>query len=288
MIIERKIQQSNFVFFGGSTGMGLATAVEIARRAGNVLTVGRSEAAGQAAVTRLLAEGAASAEFLQADVSTLDGMAAAAQGVKAWRAELHGLVHTAMSASVGKQITVDGLEFAFALQYLARAVLNRLLAENLARSGDGRVVLVSGNVPAFFMPPLDDLQFERRKWAHMKSVMGTHLLGHLHIQEASQRWKDLPITLTAICVGPTKTKVMSDPRMPLLMRIMGRFGTTPEASAVNIVRALTVSSAAQIDGSKLPKPKAFVAERIDLDTTLATKLWSITSEIASRRAIALP
>ncbi|MDV2451444.1 hypothetical protein [Xanthomonas hortorum] len=35
MAIERKIQQSNFVFFGGATGMGLATAVEIARRAGN-------------------------------------------------------------------------------------------------------------------------------------------------------------------------------------------------------------------------------------------------------------
>jgi NAD(P)-dependent dehydrogenase (short-subunit alcohol dehydrogenase family) len=288
MTVERRIRNANFVFFGGSTGMGLATAMEIARRGGNVLIVGRGDAAGQAAVTQLRAAGASSAEFLRADISTLDGMAAAAQGVKAWRSELHGVVHTAMAAVEGQQMTADGLEFAFALQYLARAVLDRLLADKLAASGDGRVVFVSGNVPPMFMPPLDDLQFERRKWGHMKSTMGTHLLGHLHIQEATRLWGQRAITLTAVCVGPTKTKVMSDPRMPLLMRILGRFGTTPEASAVNIVRALTAHSATEIAGAKLPKPKRYVAERIALNPGDAEKLWSITSGIAASGGVALP
>ena len=268
--------------------MGLATAKEIGHRGGNVLIVGRGEDAGNAAVEQVRAAGATSAQFLRADISTLDGMVAAVQGVKAWRGELHGMVHTAMSASVGKQMTKDGLEFAFALQYMARAVLDRLLADNLAGSGDGRVIFVSGNVPTMFMPPLDDLQFERRKWGHMKSVMGTHLLGHLHIQEATRLWSNRAITLTAVCVGPTKTKVMSDPRMPLLMRIMGRFGTTPEASALNIVRALTADSAADIAGAKLPKPKLYLSERIALNSDDAAKLWSITSEIASSRGVSLP
>lgn len=268
--------------------MGLATAKEIGRRGGNVLIVGRGEAAGNAAVEQVRAAGANSAAFFQADLSTLEGMAAAAQGVKTWRGELHGIVHSAMTAMVGKQMTKDGLEFAFALQYLARAVLNRLLADNLARSGDGRVIFVSGNVAMMFMPPLDDLQFERRKWGFMKSVMGTHLLGHLHIQEATKLWSDRPITLTAVCAGPTKTKAMTDPRMPLLMRIMGRFGTTPEASAVNIVRALTAVSAAEIAGAKLPKPKLYVAERIALKPDDAAKLWSITSGIAASRGVSLP
>lgn len=268
--------------------MGLATAIEIARRGGNILIVGRGTDAGSAAVEQVRAAGATSASYLQADLSTVAGMHAAAQGVSAWRSQLHGIVHTAMSAAVGKQVTTDGLEFAFALQYLARAALNRLLADSLARSGDGRVVFVSGNVPNFFMPPLDDLQFERRKWGHMKSVMGTHLLGHLHVQEATKRWTDRPIALTAVCVGPTKTKVMSDPRMPLLMRIMGRLGTTPEASSVNIVRALTAGSAAGIAGTKLPKPGSYRTERIDLGSDDAATLWSITSDITSSRGVVLP
>ena len=288
MTLERQIKNANFVFFGGSTGMGLATAKEIGRRGGNVLIVGRGEEAGQQAVAEVRAAGAASAEFHQADLSTLEGMVAAAEGVKAWRSDLHGIVHTAMAAVVGKQMTVDGLEFAFALQYLARAVLNRLLADNLANSGDGRVIFVAGDVPLMFMPPLDDLQFERRKWGHMKSVMGTHLLGQLHIQEATRLWGNRPITLTAVCVGPTKTKAMSDPRMPLLMRILGKFGTTPEASAVNIVRALTADSAAEIAGAKLPKPKLYIPKRIALDPNDAANLWTITSEIVSNRGFTLP
>ncbi|POD70924.1 hypothetical protein BKM17_23810 [Pseudomonas syringae group genomosp. 3] len=288
MTLERQIKNANFVFFGGSTGMGLATAKEIGRRGGNVLIVGRGEEAGQQAVRQVRVAGAASAEFLQADLSTLKGMVAAADGVKAWRSDLHGIVHTAMAAVVGKHITVDGLEFAFALQYLARAVLNRLLADNLASSGDGRVIFVSGNVPEMFMPPLDDLQFERRKWGHMKSVMGTHLLGHLHIQEATRLWSNRPVTLAAVCVGPTKTKAMSDPRMPLLMRVLGKFGTTPEASAVNIVRALTADSTVEIAGAKLPKPKHYVPEQIALDSEYAVRLWSITSDIVTSRGFKLP
>jgi hypothetical protein len=49
--------------------------------------------------------------------------------------------------------------------------------------------------------------------------------------------------------------------MLLLMRILERFGTTPEASAVNIIRALTAHSAI---------------------------LWSITSGIAANRDVVLP
>jgi NAD(P)-dependent dehydrogenase (short-subunit alcohol dehydrogenase family) len=288
MTAERQIRNANFVFFGGSTGMGLATALQIGRRGGNVLIVGRGEAAGNAAAEQVRTAGATSVEFLRADISTLEGMVAAAQEVKAWRGKLHGIVHTAMAAVVGKQMTADGLEFAFALQYLARAVLNRLLADNLAGSDDGRVIFVSGNVPSIFMPPLDDLQFERRRWGYMKSVMGTHLLGHLHIQEATKLWSNRSITLTAVCVGPTKTKAMSDPRMPLLMRILGRFGAAPEASAVNIVRALTANSASEIAGAKLPKPKLYAPERIALKSDDAAMLWSITSEISTSRGVALP
>src|SRR5690606_27562736 len=138
-----------------------------------------------------------------------------------------------------KQVTADGFEFAFALQYVARAALNRLLVERLAASGDGRIVHLAGDAPGLFKPDLDDLQFERRKWGFYKSLLGTHILGFLHIQEAARRWRELPVALTATCVGPTKTKAMLDPRMPLSMRLMGRFGTTPEVSAANAVRALT-------------------------------------------------
>lgn len=285
---ERKVRDGNFVFFGGSTGIGRAAAIEIGRRGGNVLVVGRSKAAGEVAVSEIRAVGAASAAFLPGDLSTLEGMAGVADGVKAWKPELHGILHTAMAAFNGKQVTADGLEFSFALQYMARATLNRLLAETLAASGDGRIVHIAGVVPNFMMPDLDDLQFERRKWGFFKAVMGTHLLGFLHIEEASRLWRDRPVTLAAACVGATKTKAMLDPSMPLIMRVMGRIGTTPELSARNAVRLLTVDEAADARGSILRSPKAYRPERIALDAAKATKLWAITTELAARSGVRLP
>ncbi len=71
----------------------------------------------------------------------------------AWRPELHGVMQTAMAAFKGKQLTADGFEFAFALQYFASVVLNRRLVDRLAASGDGRIVHIAGNAPASFNPP---------------------------------------------------------------------------------------------------------------------------------------
>lgn len=285
---ERDVRGSNFVFFGGSAGMGRAAALALARRGASVLIVGRSQKAGQAAVEAARAAGALSADFLAGDLATVAGIQHVVEGVRAWRTELHGVLHTAMTAFQGQQVTADGFEFAFALQYFARAALNRMLVERLAASGDGRIVHLAGDAPGLFKPDLDDLQFERRKWGFYKSLLGTHILGFLHIQEAAQRWREMPVLLTATCVGPTKTNAMLDPRMPLSMRLMGRFGTTPEASAVNAVQALTQQSVQGLNGTVLRRPKRFDPQVLQLDSRDATRLWDITTDLAAQRGLFLP
>jgi NAD(P)-dependent dehydrogenase (short-subunit alcohol dehydrogenase family) len=287
-LAERLVENANFVFFGGSSGIGRAAAIELGRRKANVLIVGRGEKAGQATVEAVRQAGASSAEFLSGDLSTIAGLAAVADGVRGWKPALHGVLHTAMAAFKGRQVTSDGLEFAFALQYFARAALNRLLLDRLEASGDGRIVHIAGNVPNFFMPDLDDLQFERRKWGFYKSVLGTHLLGFLHIQEAAKRWDGRLVTIAATCVGSTKTKAMSDPSMPLVMRLMGLFGTTPARSAANALKLLTEASAADANGAVLRNPKRYSPEPIGLDSADAAKLWAITDRIALKSGVTLP
>ncbi|WP_404478890.1 SDR family NAD(P)-dependent oxidoreductase [Novosphingobium sp. BL-52-GroH] len=285
---ERSLRDSNFVFFGGSAGIGRAAAVAIGQRGANVLIVGRGREAGEATAAEVKAAGAASAEFVSGDLSTVGGIAKVAAEVGKWKPALHGVMHTAMAAFQGKQTTSDGLEFAFALQYLARAALNRLLIDPLAASGDGRIVHIAGNVPTLFMPDLDDLQFEQRKWSFFKSVLGTHLLGFLHTQEATRRWAERPVTLTAVCVNSTKTKAMADPGMPLIMRLMGRFGTTPELSARNAVRVLSEASAKDAAGAVLRNPKRYAPERLALDGQKAARLWEITNTITAKHGVVLP
>lgn len=285
---ERDLRDANFVFFGGSTGIGRATAIEIGRRGGSVLIVGRGAEAGAKAVADIGAAGAKAADFLQADLSTIQGMKAAADGVRAWRPALHGTVHTAMAGFSGKQMTVDGLEFAFALQYFARAVLNRLLADALAASGDGRVVHLAGDMPKTAKPNIDDANFEHTKWSFFASIINTHLLGYLHVQEATKLWADRPITIALSCVGSTKTKAMSDPKMPFIMRALGVFGTTPEISARNTVRLLTKSSAVEAKGAILRNPKSYAPTPVAMNEADAALLWAKDAELARAKGLSLP
>jgi len=288
-MIERDVKHKNFVFIGGSEGMGRAAALALAKRGASVLIVSRGAVAGNAAVAQALESGAGSADFLSADLSTVVGVKAAAEGIAAWRGEIHGLMHTAMSAFSKRIVTADGLDFAFALQYFARAALNRLLVNNLAASGDGRIVHVAGNVSEKMASvDLDDLQFERRKWSFFKSILGTHHLGFLHIQQATNLWSDLPVSLAACCVESVKTKAMLDPQMPLIMRIMGRFGTTPELASINAVRVLTAADANELKGVIVRKSKEYKPEKLQLNSADAEKLWGLTTDIGSRHGLLLP
>lgn len=286
---ERKILGKNFVFVGGTQGMGRAAAFALAERGASLLIVGRNQSVGAAAASEAKAKGATSAEFLSADISTVSGIIKAANGIRAWKPELHGLMHTAMSAFSHKIFTADGLEFAFALQYFARAALNRLLIDRLADSGDGRIVHVAGNVsPGMARVDLDDLQFEHRTWSFFKSVLGTHHLGFLHLQEAAKRWGALPVIFTASCVETVKTQAMLDPRMPFIMRLMGRFGTTPELASRNAVTLLCTSETENIRAAIVPNSKKYAPQPFNRDAADATKLWDITTALAQERGLILP
>lgn len=282
-------RRGNFVFVGGTHGIGRATAMAVAATGSAILLVARDPVAGQAAADAAIAAGASEAQFLAADLSTVAGMKAAADGILAWKPELHGIVHSAMTAFDRKIVTADGYELAFAIQYLARTVINRLCAGALAASGDGRIVHIAGAVSRGMAPPqLDDLQFEHRKWSFFKSVLPTHVMGFEHLEEAARRWSGLPIGLYATAVGPTRTKAMQSPDIPLVMRVMGWFGTSPEKSARNAIRLMLDAQRPDARAGLFRKPGSFTAEPFALPAAEAARLWDITTGLAARQGVTLP
>jgi NAD(P)-dependent dehydrogenase (short-subunit alcohol dehydrogenase family) len=279
----------NFVFVGGTQGMGKAAALAAARAGCSVLLVARDWHAGEAAAAEMKAAGAREARFLGADLSTAAGANAAAQGIQSWNSAIHGLMHSAMSAFATRQVTPDGMELAFALQYLARVIINRQCVRALAASGDGRIVHLAGAVPYRMAPPaLDDLQFEQRKWSFFKAILVTHVEGFMFLDEAARRWADLPVRLYASAVGTTKTKVMQDSNMPLIMRWMARFGTTPEISARNSIRLLLDATAPEPTAALYKNPKKFVPSPFGVPAAEAARLWDITTQIAAAKGVVLP
>jgi NAD(P)-dependent dehydrogenase (short-subunit alcohol dehydrogenase family) len=140
MASTRSLNTRYYAFCGGTAGIGQAAAYALAEKGANIAVIGRNADIGDKTVDVLLSKGASTARFIKGDLSTIVGARATAQDIQAWSPRLDGLVHSAMSAFSEKIITSDDLEFAFALQYFARVIIDNLLLENLAASKDGRIV----------------------------------------------------------------------------------------------------------------------------------------------------
>jgi NAD(P)-dependent dehydrogenase (short-subunit alcohol dehydrogenase family) len=137
---------------------------ELAARSATVLVHGRDAAKGKATLRDLReATGNEGLDFLRADLGSLGQVRELAERVLAEHDRLDVLVN---NAGIGtgrggeREVSDDGYELRFAVNYLAAFLLTRLLEPLLVRTAGSRIVNVSsaGQAPIRF----DDVMLERR------------------------------------------------------------------------------------------------------------------------------
>ncbi|HZE90076.1 MAG TPA: SDR family NAD(P)-dependent oxidoreductase, partial [Verrucomicrobiae bacterium] len=137
------------VVTGGTDGIGKETALGLARGGYRVIVVGRDAVKGSRAARELRARsGSEKVEYLEADLSLAREADRLAGEIARRFPSLHRLVHSAGVVRGRREITEQGIESNFAVNYLGRFVLTeRLLPLLLAAGGSGnaaRVVIVGG------------------------------------------------------------------------------------------------------------------------------------------------
>ncbi len=134
-----------FLVTGGNTGIGLATAMELARRGGRVYVACRSEARGSDAVAAIVAAtGNAEVSFLPLDLADLASVRACAEEFLATGQPLHVLINNAgLGGRAG--LTRDGFETLFGVNHLGHFALTLALLDRLVASAPARVVNVSSD-----------------------------------------------------------------------------------------------------------------------------------------------
>lgn len=131
---------------GATDGVGRVVAARLGAAGFRVLVHGRDRARGEATV-REVAQAGGSATFLPADLASLDEVRGLAGSVTAATDRLHLLINNAGIGTAGDkpgwQVSADGHELRFAVNYLAGFLLTRLLLPLLEASAPARIVNVS-------------------------------------------------------------------------------------------------------------------------------------------------
>lgn len=160
----KRVDELTVLVTGSTDGIGKRTALDLAWMGSRVLVHGRSRERGERTLREIReTTGSGKLEYYNADFSSLAEVRRLAAEVSEDHPRLDVLINNAGIGSGGsghrREVSADGYELRFMVNYLAPFLLTRLLLPTLKRSAPSRIVNVSslGQSPL----DLDDLMLER-------------------------------------------------------------------------------------------------------------------------------
>jgi retinol dehydrogenase-12 len=235
---------------GGNTGIGLSTAVELARRGGRVYIGCRSAAAGEAAVALIkAASGSQDVWLLPLDLASLASVRSCAAAFLALDEPLHVLVN---NAGLGGQrgLTADGFELHFGVNHLGHYALTLLLLDRLTASGpDARIVNVAS--AAHYSAPginFDALRRRTQSFTGQREYAVSKLCNVLFTRELTRRLDGSGVSSSSLHPGVVASDIWR--RVPRLVRplITARMLTTEQGAVTSLYCATSPALAASGGG----------------------------------------
>src|SRR6266480_1279590 len=161
--VNSSMQGKICVVTGANSGIGKATALELAQMSATVVMVCRDRARGEEARSEITTKSRNNAvDLLQADLSSQQSIRQLVEHFKQRYTHLHVLINNAGAAFTGRRETVDGLEMTFAVNYLAPFLLTNLLLDVLKNSTPARIINVDSDNHRFVRLDMHDLQLKHR------------------------------------------------------------------------------------------------------------------------------
>ncbi|MGZ4112749.1 MAG: SDR family oxidoreductase [Tumebacillaceae bacterium] len=228
---------------GGNSGIGKATAIELAKLGATVVLLCRSQERGEAAVQEIIKQsGNPHVEMLIADLASQRSVRNAADEYKRKYDKLDVLINNAAVFLPKRSETEDGIETTFATNYLSHFLLTHLLLDSLEASGEGRIINVASKHNGIKMN-FDDLMV-KQNYKFFRAVGPTKLGLILFTKELAKRLVGKPITVNSLHPGIIRTNLMH--QMPWILK--GLFRLLSANPAKGAVTPVYLASSPEVSG----------------------------------------
>jgi len=258
---------------GANTGIGRATAVEIARRGARVFVACRSEEKGNEAVEHVKrASESNSVDFLQLDLASLASVRKAAASFLDRDLPLHLLINNAGVA--GQQgITADGFELHFGTNHLGHFLLTELLLPKIKASTPSRIVNVSSK--AHYQAKgldFDDLRHTTKHLTGLPEYAVSKLANVLFSAELARRLEGTGVTTYALHPGVVASDAWRRIPWPFRSLVTWRM-LTNEQGAETSIHCATSDEAGKETGLYYDNSRVKEPSKLGQDAALARDLW---------------
>jgi retinol dehydrogenase-12 len=258
---------------GANTGIGRATAEELARRGGEVILACRSPEKARAVADAIKRDsGNPRIELLELDLASFASIRRAAAELLARKAALHVLINNAGLAARG--LTADGFELVLGVNHFGHFLLTHLLLDRLRASAPARVVTVASS--AHYRARGIDFEAARRPTATLTAVREysvSKLANVLFSAELGRRLAGSGVTTYAVHPGRVASDIWRRIPWPLRPVILSTMKTNEQGAQPSVHCATAPDVAAETSLYYHDNCRPRVPSKPAQDPALAAALW---------------
>jgi NAD(P)-dependent dehydrogenase (short-subunit alcohol dehydrogenase family) len=176
-------------------------------------------------------------------------------------------------------MTVDGLEWTFALNHLAPFLLTNLLLDLLKASTPARVVTVSSGAQSMGRLDFDDLQ---GGYSGQRAYNQSKLANVMFTYELARRLAGTGVTATVLHPGVVRTNFGAEDQRPILRLmtpLVRPFLKSPTRGASTSIYLASSPEVAGVTGSYFVNRKPKTSNKLSYDAAAAARLWEVSAEL---------
>ena len=282
------------VVTGSNVGIGLETAVGVAGLGATTVLACRNRAKAEAAareVTRRTWND--DVHVVSLDLADLASVRKAAEEVLSRWGRLDVLVNNAGGTWSQRQLTAQGIEYTFGVNYLGPFYLTNLLLDRLCAGAPSRVVNVTsvGHHAAFHGMRFDDLQSEK-DYEAMEAYCRSKLANVLFTRQLATRLAGTGVTANTLHPGWVRSRFGMDGDLSGLMgfglRAIRPLQISPRRAARTSVFLATSPDVATRSGLYWVRSKPGHMSRNARNDEAAAHLWDESARLLAAVGFAVP
>ncbi|XP_037041998.1 retinol dehydrogenase 11-like [Bradysia coprophila] len=279
---EIKIDGKVVIVTGGSSGLGLETARNLAGRGGRIYIASRDERKGNRGAESIRkSTGNQNVQFIKLNLASLKSVREFSETFHKIEKRLDILINNAGTASAFEK-TEDNFELNMAVNHLGHFLLTNLLLDLLKASAPSRILVVSSIAHQIGLIIRDNLNSEIYFPGIIKAYSNSKLANILFTRELSRKLENSGVTVNSLDPGISMSAIGS--KLPSSIRIIFEtlqqlIGRNPEHGAQTHLMLAVDQSVKNVSGKHFrdcieQQPSYFARDKI-----LARWFWADSAKL---------